>query len=385
MPFGSNILNLAVTIAPRSGRMITTPTSGKLGCFSWTRWKETGESEIDFIKKFGRLELITGILGNETDGGKSFKTLSKFAERKRAEKIKDFSKSNGSATAKKVKQYDLNKNFIREFDSAAQAAREIGIKYSSGICAACNSVRPNINGYAHGFYWAWGFGSSYKRKERKSKSKIYYQYSLDGKFIQSFLGTKYATAATGSLRKSITYSISNKGVCSNGFRWFSSFQGLQTNEPVRPKQERKIYQYSSEGLFIQEFESIRIAQESSGIKTLGIRLRKNQRILNNFQWFTEYQGERVDSIELFLRKLGQIGENLERQYMTRNVVNRKLKMVEQLNPETKEIIKVWNSVGEISEFFGFSPQVLRSAIRGAFKNGKHYDVKCGGFYWRYVP
>lgn len=45
-----------------------------------------------------------------------------------------------------VLQYDLDGNFIREWESAADASRELNIT-SGKICAVCKGIRKSTNGY----------------------------------------------------------------------------------------------------------------------------------------------------------------------------------------------------------------------------------------------
>ena len=52
-----------------------------------------------------------------------------------------------SSNQKKVYQYDLDNNFIKEYDSARKAAKELGFKSSSGIVNCCNGKSKTSHGY----------------------------------------------------------------------------------------------------------------------------------------------------------------------------------------------------------------------------------------------
>lgn len=49
--------------------------------------------------------------------------------------------------SKSVLQYDLNNNFIKEYASMADAARELNIKNYSHICSCCRNKRNKAYGY----------------------------------------------------------------------------------------------------------------------------------------------------------------------------------------------------------------------------------------------
>lgn len=54
------------------------------------------------------------------------------------------------AHAKAVHQYDLNGNFIREFESATAAKREMG--YDNSLINKCCKMKHRT---AYGFYWRY--------------------------------------------------------------------------------------------------------------------------------------------------------------------------------------------------------------------------------------
>lgn len=56
-----------------------------------------------------------------------------------------------NAAKKSIIQYDLNDNFIKEWDSAIDATRELKLKSSSGITAVCKNKRKT----AYGFKWKY--------------------------------------------------------------------------------------------------------------------------------------------------------------------------------------------------------------------------------------
>lgn len=123
-------------------------------------WEEACEKEKEFIKLYGRIDLKTGTLANLTDGGEG--TLGrKYAPTK--EHRKNLSKS---AIGKKMSnearikmsrkkkvpilQYDLDGNFIREWDGISDAAKALG-GYSANIMRCCQKEFK----YAYGYVWRY--------------------------------------------------------------------------------------------------------------------------------------------------------------------------------------------------------------------------------------
>ena len=61
-------------------------------------------------------------------------------------------KNNKGNNRKKVLQFDMNGNFIQEFESLNDAAQAVGLKAPSGIKKCCNNKGTQSGGYK----WKWG-------------------------------------------------------------------------------------------------------------------------------------------------------------------------------------------------------------------------------------
>ena len=59
-------------------------------------------------------------------------------------------KKDGGKPKKSIYQLDNNKNIINEYNSAAEAARALGLSDKSNICAAARKGRK-----AYGYYWQY--------------------------------------------------------------------------------------------------------------------------------------------------------------------------------------------------------------------------------------
>ena len=137
-------------------------------------WEEACKKEKEFIKLYGRFQ-FGGLLCNMTDGGEggwgavvsketrkkksiiskkngiSAETREKMAAKLRGRPLPDWQKKILSESAKNrkrktdwcnkpIEQYDLNGNFVKEYESITIAANEIGANVSN-ICAVLNGRR----------------------------------------------------------------------------------------------------------------------------------------------------------------------------------------------------------------------------------------------------
>jgi len=144
-------------------------------------WEEACEKEKEFIKIYGRFE-FGGSLCNMTDGGGggfgvivseqtkekkriiskrigiSPETREKMAAKLRGRKMPEWQRKILSKAAKNrkgtnncnkpIEQYDLNGNFIKEFESITKAANETGAN-NSNISAVLNGRREKCKGFKY--------------------------------------------------------------------------------------------------------------------------------------------------------------------------------------------------------------------------------------------
>lgn len=119
-------------------------------------------------------------------------------------------------SSKAIWQYDMNGNFIKEWESASEAARQLGMN-ASDISSCCNNKSKTAGRYI------W----TYKGKELKTEDidkhkpfryqcKPINQYSLDGKFIKKYDSIKDAVIENNFNPKNINSGISNICCCCSG-------------------------------------------------------------------------------------------------------------------------------------------------------------------------
>lgn len=159
------------------------------------------QKEIEFISLYGRKNNSTGILTNETDGGKGSKgvkqerktienRVSKIKGVKRPNYVKDkISKSNKGKIScpecieklkKKILEYDLEGYFVKEWPSLTLAAKSLGT--STTTLSKC--LKGNLK-YVKRSQWRYKLHENYDLKIEKCEGKLrpIFQYSLNGEFI----------------------------------------------------------------------------------------------------------------------------------------------------------------------------------------------------------
>lgn len=116
---------------------------------------------------------------------------------------------------KVVYQYDLSGNFIKEYKSAHEAARENNIQFTN-ICKVCRGERKT----------AGGFGWSYTKTENIGPIKTkrlgdgaVLQFTKEGEFVAEYSSAKEARRQTGINDTTIGLVCKGKGKTAGGFVW----------------------------------------------------------------------------------------------------------------------------------------------------------------------
>lgn len=166
-------------------------------------WDEACTKEIEFIKLYGRRDLGLGPLVNLTDGGDGLIGY------KRSDKL---NKDALLYRAIPIFQYDLEGNFIKKWNSSAEASNELGIDRGH-LC----SVLKNRKSIAKNFIFKY---EEFDKIEpcNSRKYKPIFQYSLDNIFIKKWNSTK---EAEDYLNKTGIYSVLiGKTKTCGGFKWY---------------------------------------------------------------------------------------------------------------------------------------------------------------------
>ena len=125
--------------------------------------------------------------------------------------------SNGAGFAKglKILQYDLNGNFINEFDSANQASEKTGIDHWS-ICACCRGKYKQSGGYQ------WKYSKSDKQISKIDLRTDFTVLQIDkdtDKIIKEFNSITEASIQTNIAKSTICKVCNGKGKTAGGFKW----------------------------------------------------------------------------------------------------------------------------------------------------------------------
>jgi hypothetical protein len=115
---------------------------------------------------------------------------------------------------KKIIQYNLSGDIIKNWDGASDINRSLGYRISD-ITACCNG-RTNI---AHGYIWRYDGDSIFRDKNNTTKSKWINQLDFDGNIINEFKSVKKASELTKISRTQIGYCCRGINKSAGGFIW----------------------------------------------------------------------------------------------------------------------------------------------------------------------
>lgn len=176
------------------------------------------EKEKQYIKLFD--SFYNGYNGDE--GGNSANYIrSEESCIKLSKSVTEYYQTHKSSVAKPILQFDLNGNFIDEWESASDAAKVLN-KEGCTITTVCSGKRNQ----AHGFIWKYksDFESipiKIEIQNKKGTSLPIYQYSLDDEFIQQWDNLTIAAESLGySLGNFSTYCNGRNEHCYKGYKYY---------------------------------------------------------------------------------------------------------------------------------------------------------------------
>lgn len=313
--------------------------------------------EKELISKYHSYDMKYGY--NQDMGGHIFGQHSQ----KTKDKISEIQK-------KKVFQYDrYTGNFIKSFESTLDAEKELGIPNSniSSVCVKKTKTshdfvfRYEENGYVE--------GEKLPLKELKivnsnKSTTLVGKYAIDGKtLIKEYSMIKDAYEEE-NINKSTFYKILDSNEEYEGYIW-KRIKNKYADEFLTLYEKKrntlkKILQYSSDGIFIQSYESMVEAEQNSGVKSKYIlqSIRGQQVLAGNFIWKKTDDGFVPDFIEV----------------PKDNRVNRKKIFQLSLNDE---YIQTFNSISEAARYFQVSPSAISQCLRGK-------SSSCNNYHWKFA-
>lgn len=201
-----------------------------------------------------------------------------------------------------------------------------------------------------------------------SMSIVVYQYDLDGNFIAEYPSLSEAERVTGISNSSISSCCKGKQMYTGEFQWsytkVDKMPKIDKHQLISDKVRKKgkpVYCYDMDGNFIKKYNSARIASEETNTNQSQINVccSGRTRYSNNFQWFYEYMGNKIEPINKY--------ENLYHRTVKVNQYDK-----------NKVFIKTWDTIKEASIAMGStsSSNILR-CLSGEGKTAY-------GYIWEYA-
>ena len=234
---------------------------------------EVPEKEIDYWEKF-YIELFKSYgldLLNGTEGGDGYD----WTGRKHSD-ISKFKNKINSPSRKSVAQFDLDGNFIGEYLSLREAGQKTGI-HKAHISRCCRGTQRTSGGYIWKFidriniegecpikvrFW------DFEIKVRFSTLKKVSVYKLNGELIEVCKSVNDAQEKFNCHRLLIKKCCEEKGFYQTKnltFRYFGDPFDYVPHKHYREKRNYRIGKYDSNGVLIQEFETLRLCSKITGI------------------------------------------------------------------------------------------------------------------------
>lgn len=239
-----------------------TPKTIKIDVCDESNWRDVERQYIQQLRKSNKLL-------NLSDGGEGIEDKSRW--------IKTF-------------QYDYQGNLIKTYSSIANAAREMNVTANS-IHAALNQ---KFSKSSCGYYWFTSkkLVKNFIFKRPRQRYMPVLAYDLNGKFFKKYQTIKEASLAFKIHKPNIIRSLSSNGkhYAGNLF-WFyednvpNKVQQFNNNKP-RKHNLSAVSQFTKEGLFIQDYISIKNATEITKVSedSIGMCARKRAKTGGGFIW-----------------------------------------------------------------------------------------------------
>ena len=187
----------------------------------------------------------------------------------------------GESTRIPVYRYDLNGNFISEFNSLKDAAAVVECDYT----AISSALR--FKGSCRGYYWTYFKTNTINVDDFKiwnPNQKIVYLYDLSGKFITSFDNMTKCGEYIGVSTSEITQAVYG-GYCIRKKYYVCFIKDISFDKARKIyTKTRKIFQYDEFGIFLNEFEHQFEAENKYPDSNIDKAIRLKKQCKNNYFW-----------------------------------------------------------------------------------------------------
>lgn len=151
---------------------------------------------------------------------------------------------NKGNNSKKVYQYDLEGNFIKEWSSIREANIGLGLpKTYTCISSCCNGIIKHSNNFI------WSFNKINPQPVNTLKNKPIYQFQIDGTFIKKW--DNVYSVNENIPKGNIISCLYNKTKSAGNYLW--SFNN--SNKKYKKRKSKNINQYDLQGKFLKEWSS----------------------------------------------------------------------------------------------------------------------------------
>lgn len=224
------------------------------------------EKEIEFVKLYGRINLGTGILSNLTDGGDGGDGCIASEETRR--KISENNHTKGKfgkdhPRAKKVYQYSLNGDFVKEWDALHEVKRAFNLTECPDKCLTGKTLSY------HGYMWFYEYKGEKIEPYTNNAGKVQkivlakpvYQYDIKGNFIKEWDIRNDVQKVFGIKTARISEACKRNSHFFGEYFWFDTYQGDKINSAQPHKRAKrkilKLDRYTD--AILEEFDSLTLA------------------------------------------------------------------------------------------------------------------------------
>lgn len=145
---------------------------------------------------------------------------------------------------KTVLQYDLDGNFLREYRSAEEAARAVGILDGSNIAGACRGKYITAGGYQ----WSYKYDSQ-TLKQMETITKPVAQLDRYGMIVGIYDSISEASRATGLPKPNICAAANKRLKSCGGYGWVYVTEGMtveaEMEQPVKRGKPKLPFTYTT--------------------------------------------------------------------------------------------------------------------------------------------
>ena len=180
-----------------------------------------------------------------------------------------------------VKQYDLKGNFIKEYESISEAARENNITITS-IIACC--LGKNTHGC--GFQWRYSKDNILKLQDIYNKCPMHntsiLQYDIKGHFVKKYKDLEEIYQLTNFNKTNICQALKHKINIAYNFQW----RYENDNTPIENLDMTVLQIDKNSNEIIKEFINATIASKETGVHrgNIGDCLNGKRKTAGNYKW-----------------------------------------------------------------------------------------------------